>query len=151
MPAGLWNAGDLRDRLDCRLRCLGPSGLSTSSAVPKGGVDQSGLMTEAKSKPKRGRPPNLELRERIRKLYKGGMSQAEISRKLGMKEAAVRYHIREIGIAPRSPESVFEANKPKGDLKVCVICGEEKELSQFRNPKHAACRACRYQEGPDKA
>lgn len=108
-------------------------------------------MGEPKPKPKVGRPPAIELRERIRKLYEGGMSQAEIGRELRMKESAVRYHIRVLGVAPRRTEFAFEGSKPKSDAKVCAICGEEKELSQFRNPRHAACRACRYQEGPDKA
>lgn len=105
-------------------------------------------MGEPKPKPKIGRPPAIELRERIRKLYEGGMSQAEIGRKLGMKESAVRYHIRALGIAPQTL-SHFPAHPVKGDFKKCAICGEDKPIGEFRNPRHAACRQCRYAEGWD--
>ena len=91
------------------------------------------------AKPKMGRPPAEELRERIVKLRKAGKTQGEIATAIKRSREVVAYHLRQAGLA----RQVYRETAPvKHGKRLCAECKEPRPIGAFPSPRDAVCRRC---------
>jgi hypothetical protein len=95
----------------------------------------------------RGKHPVEELRKKIGKMWDAGKTQLEIADALQVPASDVRYQLLKSGVpaaVQHKPHPVIRGKR------MCVQCGENKELTLYPSPRHATCLACLKKNAQDK-